>query len=373
MLNIEVENVVDYLRERGWIDAGERATVRELTGGVSNQVLYVARGEGRGYDFVLKQARPQLRVPAPWFCGVERIWREVEVLWICDEVLAKPAHKTNQSLTASATDDVSSPKSAVEVPKILHEDRENFAIAMTAAPAEHRVWKTDLLAGRVEPTIAVQCGELLGRLHAGTWQDADVARRLDDRQIFDELRIDPYYRAVSAAFPADAPHFERLISSVWGHRRSMVHADFSPKNLLVYESGLMMVDFETGHFGDPAFDLGFFLSHLVLKAIYHGRERKWDDGSGEPSYETYLGLTQRFWQAYGDEMFATIGDAEYAELVQRGILNFAGCMWARIDGKSRVEYLTDEERRGQVRWLCRALFEQSPTTWDEVLDLVRAP
>jgi 5-methylthioribose kinase len=380
MLNIEVENATDYLRARGWIGAAERVSVRALTGGVSNQVLYVQRQDGCGSDFVLKQARPQLRTPAPWFCGVERIWREVEVLRICEDVLAKSTQETDQSLTTSATSGGSSRMLPVQTPKILHEDRDNFAIAMSAAPVDHRVWKADLLAGRVEPMIAVQCGHLLGRLHAGTWQDADVARRLDDRQIFDELRLDPYYRAVASAFPDDAPHFERLIASVWNHRRSMVHADFSPKNLLVFEGptgasgvatlqrdlssrdapvfdgGLMMVDFETGHFGDPAFDLGFFLSHLVLKAVFHA-----------PDFEPYLDLTRSFWQAYRTEMIASIGEEEYAALVERTVVNFAGCMWARIDGKSRVEYLIDETRRGLTRKLCRSLFEQTPTTWDDVL------
>ena len=44
--------------------------------------------------------------------------------------------------------------------------------------------------------------------------------------------------------------------------------DFSPKNILVHAGGLILLDFECAHAGDPAFDLGFFLSHLVLKAIH---------------------------------------------------------------------------------------------------------
>ena len=36
---------------------------------------------------VMKQARQQLRVPQPWFCGVERVLREIEVLHLCEKVL----------------------------------------------------------------------------------------------------------------------------------------------------------------------------------------------------------------------------------------------------------------------------------------------
>ncbi len=76
-----------------------------------------------------------------------------------------------------------------------------------------------------------------------------------------------------------------------------MHADFSPKNLLVYDGGrgLMMVDFETGHYGDPAFDLGFFLSHLVLKAFYHA-----------PRHEPLLELTEQFWIAYRETLACVV-------------------------------------------------------------------
>ena len=33
------------------------------------------------------------------------------------------------------------------------------------------------------------------------------------------------------------------------------------------KGGLTVVDFETTHLGDPAFDLGSFASHLLLKAL----------------------------------------------------------------------------------------------------------
>jgi len=217
-----------------------------------------------------------LRTPDPWYCGVERIWREVEVLRVCAELLDAP----DRSSAAGGT-------LVARTPRILHEDRENYAFAMSAAPEDHRVWKAGLLAGHADPTIAAACGRLLGRLHAGSWQNAEIRERLGDRTIFDELRLDPYYRTLARSFPGDAPHLERLIESVLAHRRSLVHADFSPKNLLVYSGGLLLVDFETGHYGDPAFDLGFFLSHLVLKAVYHA-----------PDHEKYLALTEIFWSAY---------------------------------------------------------------------------
>src|SRR4051794_39295091 len=95
-----------YLRERGELDPQETVRVTELSGGVSNQVLLVERG--RGDRFVLKQAREQLRVQQEWKCDVQRIWREMDVLRLCGEVL----HNVGQA---------SSPAIQVLVPNILFE------------------------------------------------------------------------------------------------------------------------------------------------------------------------------------------------------------------------------------------------------------
>jgi len=386
MLLLDPNNAADYLRATRRIAPGERVTVQALSGGVSNQVLYVARGNGEE-DFVLKQARPQLRTPDPWFCTVERVWREVEVLQICQQVLDRYA-PANDELTACT-------------PRILFEDRQNYLLAMTAAPRDHRVWRSELLAGRVESGIAEACGRLLARLHAGTWRDSAIADRLGDRTIFEQLRIEPYFEATARANPDAAPMFARLIADVRGHALCLVHADFSPKNLLVFRGAglrpadsnwqagglphgrrMMMVDFETGHFGDPAFDFGFFLSHLTLKAFYHA-----------PRHEPLVALIERFGEEYQREFqsramgessrhtpCAVTSDgtrsvpatmADLQQLIARGNQNLAGCAWARLDGTSKVDYLTNARTRDQVRQLCRWVFAESPGSLNEVVARLR--
>jgi 5-methylthioribose kinase len=342
---IDERSAEGYLRQTGRIGPDERLRVHELPGGVSNVVLYVARSDGD--DFVLKQAREQLRVPEPWFCGVERIWREADVLQICEQVLSRQVAGIGED----------SAYFLVRTPSILFEDREQYLLAMTAAPADHVVWKNELIKGRPDAGIVAACGHLLGQLHAGTWHDESVARQIGDRQIFDELRIDPYYRHAASVREEFRPALERLIDSVNRHQLSLVHADFSPKNLLVYSDGLMMVDFETGHYGDPAFDVGFFLSHLILKAFHFA-----------PGHLAYLLQTEAFWPSYEKALRKTAGETAYCDLVGRGILHFAGCALARLDGKSGIDYLGDEARRDQVRQLCRDVFEAEPTTWKWVVD-----
>ena len=133
MFEITTETARQYLREIRRTTLAEPAEVRELAGGVSNVVLLVT-GHG-GEPFVVKQARGRLRVKEEWLCPVERIWREVEVLRICGEVLGIQNSELRMQKEISAS-----------VPQVLWEDGENFLYAMTAAPAGHQTWKELLLA-----------------------------------------------------------------------------------------------------------------------------------------------------------------------------------------------------------------------------------
>jgi Ser/Thr protein kinase RdoA (MazF antagonist) len=293
----------------------------------------------------MKQARERLRVSEEWLCPVERIWREVQTLRLCGELIAG-------DLAGNGTDAV--------VPQLLWEDRANYAYAMTAAPAGHQTWKERLLGGRVETDLATAAGRLLGRLHARSWYAPQVAAEFDDRTFFDQLRIDPYYRHLARRDVELRPHIERLIASVASHCRSMVHGDFSPKNLLVWPGHLMLIDFEVGHFGDPAFDLGFFLTHLMLKAIWAADRRA-----------AYLHLAGEFWGAYRAELVSGAAAIELVGLEGRMLWNLAGCLLARVDGKSRVDYLSPQQQQW-VRTLARGWLVDPPRTWENAVTRLNA-
>src|ERR1043166_5635173 len=120
---------------------------------------------------------------------------------------------------------------------------------MTAAPAGHRTWKEELLAGQVNQELATVAGRMLGNLHAATWENSRVAGLLDDQSYFQALRVDPYYRRVLEVHPALKKPLERTIDLLRWQRWSLVHGDFSPKNLLCTRDEMMLIDFEVGHYG----------------------------------------------------------------------------------------------------------------------------
>lgn len=343
---LDEHNLAPYLHELGVLTPGEVVEIRELTGGVSNAVFYAGRDATVGEDIVVKQARGKLRVPQEWLCSVERIWRECDVMRVCGDVFANKDAPANQR--------------NIRAPSIVFEDRPNYALGMSAVPWEHYVWKQRLLAGEAEQQLARDCGRMLGELHAGTWGDAALAVSLGDRRYFETLRVDPYYRQIARIHPEIAPQVGQLLCEMEQRSLCLVHGDFSPKNLLVTEAAVTLVDFEVGHFGDPCFDLGFFLSHLVLKAIYHA-----------PQYSGLLGLSNCFLSAYAHVLRDRLSDNELQLLDAGTPGHLLGCLLARIDGKSPVEYLNPRQQQF-ARRASLQLLGQAPAGCQDVLEAIRS-
>jgi 5-methylthioribose kinase len=325
MLELTAANALDYLRFRGWIGPGP-ARVEGLGWGVSNAVLRVETPEQL---FVLKQSRPQLRTRDAWFSDLGRVYREQEVMQFLHPLLPVPT-----------------------VPDVLHVDRDNYVFAMSHAPREARVWKEALLAGEVDLAVAKRAGSILGLMHEAAAARAADLEAFRDATVFVQLRVDPYYRRVQERRPEVARPVGQIVEQMLATKESLCHGDYSPKNILIHARGFTLVDYETAHFGDPTMDLGFFLSHLILKAIKNRRQHR-----------SYFDLTRAFWQSY----LSAISFRPAHELQARGISHFGVCVLARIDGTSPVEYLTDEPGRETARRLGRKILLDHPATWDEAL------
>ena len=324
MYLLEVDSTPDYLVGQQVISEVSEVQVSLLTGGVSNRVILVEFEDAQRPNWVIKQARDRLAVEQEWLCSVERVLREMDMLQICNQLIG----------TSSA---LAGQRRAV-VPEILFEDRENYVYAMTAADSDSRVWKQDLLAGHVDPQVAECCGWLLGVLHSQSWGADSVRQRIASTEFFDDLRLDPYYRQVARVHSELEDPVAKLLQSNLENRHCLVHGDFSPKNILVNDRAVVLLDFEVGHYGDPAFDLGFFLTHLHIKTLISGNR-----------FDDYAALIDGFWGAYKTQMMTVLDTSEMSALECRACLNLGGCLLARVDGKSPVEYLTDASQQELVR------------------------
>jgi hypothetical protein len=302
------EHLLAYLRASGRIGPGETPRMRPLPGGVSNRAVLVERPNGEAW--AVKQALAKLRVAVDWFSSPARIEREALGLrWLA--TLAPPGTTT----------------------PLIFEDRDRYILAMAAVPEPHDNWKSLLLAGRVDPDHVAQFGRLLGTIGRNAAGDPEIAAVFDDRTFYDSLRLEPYYRYTAAQVPAAATFYAALLDETWATRLTLVHGDYSPKNVLVHRGRLILLDHEVIHYGDPAFDLGFGLTHLLSKAHHLPAQR--------PAFAAAAAL---FWETYVD----TLGDVSWAAgLEARAVRHTLACLLARVAGRSPLEYLDPAERARQ--------------------------
>lgn len=187
---------------------------------------------------------------------------------------------------------------------------------------------------------------MLARMVRQSWQSATMAKSFANLSIFEELRLDPYYGRLADLYPELSQYLEELIATCRTRRVSLVHGDFSPKNILVRDGRAMLIDFEVLHYGDPSFDAAFLLNHLLLKT-FAGVE-------GAPR------LAIAFWNALMDEL-------PHAPWFTAGtIAHLGGLLLARMDGKSPAEYITDANRKDEIRAFARDLILRPPATVEAV-------
>ena len=318
MLPLNIEDfsaLAEYFRSRGLISDPGTASFHNLAGGVSNRTVLVRFPEGRAW--VLKQALPKLRVAVDWFSDPERVHREALALeWYAR--LAPPG----------------------AVPGLVFEDREHHLLGMQAVPLPHRNWKSALLAGNLKLNHVEQFGTLLGLVHRKAAEPPELRQIFADTSFFESLRLEPYY-LYSASQVAEAAEFlHDLVAETRSRRTTLVHGDYSPKNVLLRNDRLVLLDYEVAHFGDPAFDLGFSLAHFCSKAHHLPHRRADFAEAAEVYWRTYRATVGDGGRPAGDSDW--VGDLE-----PRAVRHTLGCLLARVAGRSPLEYLNTEERARQ--------------------------
>jgi len=301
----------------GLAEADEWVEPVALTGGVSSGIYRVDLRSGR---VCVKQALPRLKVAKDWQVPVERVFAEID--WLRTAARIVPGH----------------------VPEVLAQDDTSKSFVMPFLGAEFRNWKTALLSGDVDPSVATEVGDVLGRIHAATADDADLAARFATDANFHALRLEPYLVETARVHPGLASRLLAMVEHTAATRRVLVHGDVSPKNILLGPQGPVLLDAECAWFGDPAFDVAFCLNHFLLKAAHL-----------PASADALMAAYRAFTGAY-------LGHVRWEPrplLEARVGALLPGLTLARIDGKSPVEYLGEPQRRA-VRSAAVALLQSPP-------------
>jgi aminoglycoside phosphotransferase (APT) family kinase protein len=308
------------------VSADEPIRLTALTGGVSSDIYRVDLSQR---VVCVKRALARLKVAADWQVPVSRNRWEVE--WL----------RVAASIVPSA------------VPEVLGDDREAGAFAMTYLPPDrYPVWKALLSDGASTEAMAAQVGDTLGRIHAATADRPDLAARFPTDELFYAIRLEPYLVTAARAHTDLAARLLALVATTATTKRVLVHGDFSPKNILIGPHGPVILDAECAWYGDPAFDLAFVLNHLLLKSVWRPQWR--------PAYTAMSAALRNAYRTH-------VAWEPWPALDARTAALLPGLLLARIDGKSPVEYVTDDRLREAVRQFARKNLLQPVATLEQLV------
>ena len=317
----------EFLWDSGLAQPGEHGDWSPLTGGVSSDIWRV---DVNGEVFCVKRALGKLKVSADWFASTRR--NAYEWAWLNFAARHLPGN----------------------VPTPLAHHPADGILAMSFLPSkDYPVWKSRLLGGEVSVGFAREVGQLVGRLHSVSVGEPSLRDVLGDTESFEAIRLDPYLRATGERHPQLAAHLHALIDRTKEIRIAAVHGDISPKNILVGPAGPVFLDAEASWYGDPAFDLAFCLNHLLLKCLVRPT-------SQSPYLQSFAALSS----AYLDQ----IDWEPRAGLEWRAATLLPALLLARIDGKSPVEYVTEEAVKQLARDAAIGMLRTPPV---DLADLAR--
>ncbi len=318
--------ILESLTRLGLVEAGETPLITPLTGGVSAEICRVDLKAG---PVCVKRALGKLLVEQDWFVPVER--NAFEVAWI----------RTVGEIVPGA------------VPTVLADDPGASLFVMDYLhPRDYPVWKNQLRDGDIDEGVAAGLGALIATIHGATANNAALAQEFRDAApLFHALRLDPYFLATASRHEDCAKRIGALVAATEQVSLTLIHGDFSPKNILIGPNGPVILDSETGCYGDPAFDLAFCLNHLLLKCVWrpHWAAR-------------YL----RCFDALSGAYLAGVSWEPAEATEERAAKLLSALLLARIDGKSPVEYITDEADKDRVREVAKPLILDAASSLTDV-------
>ncbi len=331
MIDISNKDIlISYLKEKEIIKDSMDYDLKYCAGGVSGTVAFLSLKER---DLIIKQALSKLKVKEDWLCDPSRMY--VEQL-------------SNKIYHDIAPD---------SVPEVLFYDEENYIYGRIAAPDYCRMWKEDLMDNILDFLVAKQSIEALVKVHNKCNNDSYVKKEFEDKKVFYDLRISPYIEFTVSKHPEFKAIADFLSKELMEKSITLVHGDYSPKNIMCDQRKIFILDFEVAHYGNPVFDLAFFANHFVLKSIKFSKQN-----------ESYLNMLDYMLDIYFEESNYEMKDVVLSYFVQLlGML-----MLARVDGKSPVEYLVnDEEKKDKVRQIAATLMTSGVTDYKKAIDIIK--
>jgi len=333
-LRLDDENLLGYVEQSGILPGADR--VESMGEGNLNYVRRVRAADGA--TVVVKQARTGIEGLPDFPLSSARILFERRYEQVVRSLL---------------------PESADVLPRILRFD-EDARILVMEDVGNGRSLLEELRAGRDRGSAVRRLAGFLGEVHAASLAHTDALqpqfandemRRLRGEQVFAVARVRPSITGPLADVLVDelaAPVVHRRIAELrrdyYQRSDALVHGDVKCANVLLQGGEPRLIDAEFAHVGDPAFDLGSGLAHLLLCMV---------DDAGDEAREA----AEATWLEGYAERASGSGLGDCGEIVRRA-RRYAGVdMIYHVLGPVRLPFFEAEEvaagavRRG-IELLC---------------------
>ncbi len=151
-------------------------------------------------------------------------------------------------------------------------------------------------------SLAHAIGRRLARLHA-------IAVSLPEQMTlpYQLSEIDTAVRRIAARFPDFAARYQQLAgqlqkaASRFGEgRRTLVHGSFKFSHIMMTASGILFIDFDAANIGDPGYDVGRFMAHVLRMHV-----------SGKMSFERAESINHAFIRGYNEQADAPLSEAYF--------------------------------------------------------------
>jgi len=315
-----------------WLDSINKEKIvkyKKLEGGVSSEVYYVKTNKN---EYCIKRSLKKLLVKKDWIANTNRI--KFEYYWLnhCRNILNKNIPKTYE-----------------------FNNKKKYIVMEYLNNSKYKTLKELYFKKIINLNTIRLISKDLYKIHSKSNNYKTKILFKGNRNNFNDLRLDPYFNEVGRVYPKYKKYVKDLNKNYLINSSTLVHGDFSPKNILIGKNKIVYLDAECCNFGDPIFDLVFFSNHLLLKSIFIKDKSK-----------EFIKSYMIFYKEYLKNL-----NAKKSKLYIDRIIKMTPIMMlARIDGKSPVEYIKSKKIKNTIRNKSFLLLERNINSLNDIVRII---
>jgi len=315
-----------------WLDTINQEKIiqyKKLTGGVSSEVYHVKTYKN---NYCIKRSLKRLLVKKKWIANTNRI--KFEYLWLkhCQNILKRNIPNTYE-----------------------FNNKKKYIVMEYLKTSQYKTLKQLYFNKIININTIRSISKHLYKIHSNSSNYKTKKTFEGNYKNFYDLRLDPYFNEVGRVYPKYKGYIKKINENYIKHSNTLVHGDFSPKNILVGKNKIIYLDAECCNFGDPVFDLVFFTNHLLIKSIF------FKDKSQE-----FIKLYISFYKEY----LSNLSTKNFNSYIDRIIKMTPIMLLSRVDGKSPVEYINKVKIKNIIRKKSFLLLDSKISSLNDIIKII---